>query len=270
MNVFFNHETLKHICKHTIYMVFFFQCKNRYFLEKVLNPKLVLFYFIYQMLFEMMLNVKNCVKWCHRGHKLAENAAIEENMMAVAFVKVHRSEMWGGWWWGWSFIQNRGSQPWPLQPTPEIFLPLGKEWGPGIVVFKALPGGSVWALTVENCWSRQLKTPLGWVTFKLGAAAVWRWFVLTTADSFVRWNFLSSDREGWRPPLGVAPRPTALLRGARPDCTSAYPRTYKFTVCLISSWHQASAERDGFPWNLMAPPLASVQLAATEQGLGEQ
>lgn len=40
---------------------------------------------------------------------------------------------------------------------------------------------------------------------ELGVAAVRRWFILIVGDSFAGWKFLCSDRENWRPPLGVAP-----------------------------------------------------------------
>lgn len=70
-----------------------------------LNSKLSLFDFICHMLLELLLNVKNCVKCWRGGHltlpavlevTLADKAATQVNMMAVAFVKLHHSEMWVG------------------------------------------------------------------------------------------------------------------------------------------------------------------------------
>lgn len=52
-------------------LVFNFHCKNVLILGggEVLISKLLLFYFIHQTLFELLLNIKNCVMRCRGGQQ---------------------------------------------------------------------------------------------------------------------------------------------------------------------------------------------------------
>lgn len=168
----------------------------------LLNSKLLLFDFIHQMLLELLLNVKNCVR-CWRGWHLTFPAVMEVTLadkvaawvhtMARALANPYHRETWAWWWWGLRFVWEGGSKPRPLQPPPDFPSPRGKEWAPASLFFRAsqrvLYGPQGWELL-----TRTGEDTSGGGTWKWGAAAVWRWFILTASDSSAGWRFLSSDR----------------------------------------------------------------------------
>ena len=133
--------------------------------------------------------------------------------------------------------------------------------GPRLPCFFKSSWGILRTGRVENCCSGWWKMPLEEVRFKQGTAGVWRPFILTAADGFSRWKFLFSDREGGRSPSGGAPRWAAppVRNLAR---LQACPPQHLLRALGIH-WDK------WFPWELVVPPLASVQLTAPEEEMAK-
>ena len=126
-------------------LVFNFQCKNLLILGggEVLISKLLLFYFIHQTLFELLLNIKNCVM-CWRGgsrHSLlrwgSQVSRNPVNTMALAFVETHQSGMWALGVVRVGLCPQQGSPTLASVASPRKSDFLGEGQGPGFPAFSS-------------------------------------------------------------------------------------------------------------------------------------